>query len=169
MYTTERRRMSLHDTKRKDPVRVSAGSLWQDPLALEISGGNKGVVSPRSRTRALSVVYIAFEDGSVPQTETNLSLTCLKEACADAHAALKSISFDRIALGTSEILDTFYNAGKLRHAYIWDFQEYFQSALVSSCYFHSVFRCCRGGDEQHYLPAVSVLSPGCQREFQYDQ
>ncbi|KAF4102980.1 mitogen-activated protein kinase kinase kinase 5 [Onychostoma macrolepis] len=110
MYTTERRRMSLHDTKRKDPVRVSAGSLWQDPLALEIGGGSKGVISPRSRTRALSVVYIAVDDGSPPQTEANLSLTCLKEACADAHAVLKSMSYERIALGTTEILDTFYNA-----------------------------------------------------------
>uniref|UniRef100_A0A8C1IV21 mitogen-activated protein kinase kinase kinase n=1 Tax=Cyprinus carpio TaxID=7962 RepID=A0A8C1IV21_CYPCA len=93
-----------------DPVRVSAGSLWQDPLALEIGGGSKGVTSPRSRTRALSVMYIAVEDGSVPQTEANLSLTCLTEACADAHAVLKSISFECIALGTTEILDTFYNA-----------------------------------------------------------
>uniref|UniRef100_A0A8C2D9H1 mitogen-activated protein kinase kinase kinase n=1 Tax=Cyprinus carpio TaxID=7962 RepID=A0A8C2D9H1_CYPCA len=86
------------------------GSLWQDPLALEIGGGSKGVTSPRSRTRALSVMYIAVEDGSVPQTEANLSLTCLTEACADAHAVLKSISFECIALGTTEILDTFYNA-----------------------------------------------------------
>lgn len=112
MYTTERRRMSLNETKRKDPVRVSAGSLWQDPLALEIGAANKGVISPRSRTRALSVVYIAVEDGSVAQTEENLSLTCLKEGCADAHALLKCISFERLALGTTEILDTFYNAGK---------------------------------------------------------
>lgn len=110
MYTTERRRMSLHETKRKDPVRVSAGSLWQDPLALETGGGSKGVISPRSRTRALSVVYIAVDDGSAPQTEANLSLTCLKEACADAHSVLKSMSYERIALGTTEILDTFYNA-----------------------------------------------------------
>uniref|UniRef100_A0A8C1T371 mitogen-activated protein kinase kinase kinase n=1 Tax=Cyprinus carpio TaxID=7962 RepID=A0A8C1T371_CYPCA len=102
--------MSLHETKRKDPVRVSAGSLWQDHLALEIGGGSKGVISPRSRTRALSVVYIAVEDGTAPPAEANLSLTCLKEACADAHAVLKSISFERVALGTTEILDTFYNA-----------------------------------------------------------
>ncbi|TRZ03078.1 hypothetical protein DNTS_029878 [Danionella cerebrum] len=109
MYTTERRRMSLHEPKRKDPVRVSAGSLWQDPLALEIGGG-KGVISPRSRTRALSVVYIAVEDASLPQTEEKLSWTCLTEACAETHAELKSVSFERIALGTTEILDTFYNA-----------------------------------------------------------
>lgn len=110
MYTTERRRMSLHETKRKDPMRVSAGSLWQDPLALELGGGSKGIISPRSRTRALSVVYIAVEDGSLPQTEEDLSQTCLTEACAEAHAVLKSFSFERIALGTTEILDTFYNA-----------------------------------------------------------
>uniref|UniRef100_A0A8C1ABN0 mitogen-activated protein kinase kinase kinase n=1 Tax=Cyprinus carpio carpio TaxID=630221 RepID=A0A8C1ABN0_CYPCA len=102
--------MSLHETKRKDPVRVSAGSLWQDHLALEIGGGSKGVISPRSRTRALSVVYITVDDGTAPPAEANLSLTCLKEACADAHAVLKSISFERVALGTTEILDTFYNA-----------------------------------------------------------
>ncbi|XP_055066774.2 mitogen-activated protein kinase kinase kinase 5 [Misgurnus anguillicaudatus] len=109
MYTTERRRMSLHETRRRDPVRVSAGSLWQDPLALEV-GVNKHPISPRNRTRALSVVYIALEDKSVAQTEENLSLTCLKEACADAHAVMKSVAFERIALGSPEILDTFYNA-----------------------------------------------------------
>uniref|UniRef100_A0A8C1J9R1 mitogen-activated protein kinase kinase kinase n=1 Tax=Cyprinus carpio TaxID=7962 RepID=A0A8C1J9R1_CYPCA len=87
-----------------------AGSLWQDHLALEIGGGSKGVISPRSRTRALSVVYITVDDGTAPPAEANLSLTCLKEACADAHAVLKSISFERVALGTTEILDTFYNA-----------------------------------------------------------
>ncbi|KAF3692190.1 Mitogen-activated protein kinase kinase kinase 5 [Channa argus] len=87
MYTTERRRMSLHE-KRKDPVWVAAGSLWQDPLAIELSdnGSAKQVVSPRSRTRALSVAYIVNVGASVPQTEGNLSLKCLKEACADANA-----------------------------------------------------------------------------------
>ncbi|KAL3980431.1 plectin [Sarotherodon galilaeus] len=113
MYTTERRRMSLRDSKRKDPVRVSAGSLWQDSLVLELSASNgsgKQIVSPRSRTRAVSVAYIVNEDASVPHTEENLSLKCLKEACADAHAVLKTISFDRISQGTTDILDSFYNA-----------------------------------------------------------
>lgn len=112
MFTTERRRMSLHETRRKDPVRMSAGSLWQDPLALELGAGGsaKHVVSPRSRTRALSVAYIVNEDASVPQSEENLSLRCLKEACADAHAALQTVSFERISLGSTEILDSFYNA-----------------------------------------------------------
>lgn len=121
MYTTERRRMSLrHEQKKKDPVWVSAGagSLWQDALAMELSasGSGKQVVSPRSRTRAVSVAYIVNEDASVPQTEENLSLKCLKEACADAHAVFKTISFERISLGTADILDSFYNAGKCRHA-----------------------------------------------------
>uniref|UniRef100_A0A4W6C1E9 mitogen-activated protein kinase kinase kinase n=1 Tax=Lates calcarifer TaxID=8187 RepID=A0A4W6C1E9_LATCA len=112
MYTTERRRMSLHELKRKDPVWVSAGSLWQDALAIELSASSSGkqIVSPRSRTRAVSVAYIVNEDASVPQTEENLSLKCLKEACADVHAVFKSISFDRISLGTTDILDSFYNA-----------------------------------------------------------
>ncbi|XP_030637021.1 mitogen-activated protein kinase kinase kinase 5 [Chanos chanos] len=109
MYTTERRRMSLHEIKRKDPVRVSAGSLWQDPQAIELST-SRNLISPRSRTRALSVVYIAIEDASLPQTEENLSLKCLKEACADTRSELRTIPFERIALGTTDVLDSFYNA-----------------------------------------------------------
>ncbi|XP_062278112.1 mitogen-activated protein kinase kinase kinase 5 [Scomber scombrus] len=112
MYTTERRRMSLHEPKRKDPIWVSAGSLWQDPLTMELSSSGLGIqiVSPRSRTRAVSVAYIVNEDASVPQSEENLSLKCLKEACADAHAVFKTIPFERISLGTADILDSFYNA-----------------------------------------------------------
>ncbi|KAM6910528.1 mitogen-activated protein kinase kinase kinase 5 [Xenentodon cancila] len=113
MYTSERRRMSLHELKRKEPVWVSTGSLWQDSLALELSAGGglgKPIVSPRSRTRAVSVAYIVNEDASVPRTEESLSLKCVKEACADAHAALKTISFERISLGSTDILDSFYNA-----------------------------------------------------------
>uniref|UniRef100_A0A8C7PDT4 mitogen-activated protein kinase kinase kinase n=1 Tax=Oncorhynchus mykiss TaxID=8022 RepID=A0A8C7PDT4_ONCMY len=110
MYTTERRRMSLHEVKRKDPVWVSAGSLWQDPLAIDLSTSNKHIISPRSRTRAVAVVYIVVEDASLPQTEENLSLKSVKEACADTHAVFKTIPFERISLGTTDILDIFYNA-----------------------------------------------------------
>ncbi len=118
MYTTERRRPSLHELKRRDLVWVSAGSLWQDSSAIELSASSSGkqIVSPRSRTRAVSVAYIVNEDASVPQTEENLSLKCLKEACADAHASLKTISFESISLGTTDVLDSFYNAGKCGHA-----------------------------------------------------
>lgn len=110
--------MSLHDLKRKDPVRVSAGSLWQDSLAIELSasGSVKQIMSPRSRTRALSVAYIVSVDASVPQTEENLSLKCLKEACADTHAVFKAISFESLSLGSTDTLGSFYNAGKCRHA-----------------------------------------------------
>ncbi|XP_035991148.1 mitogen-activated protein kinase kinase kinase 5 [Fundulus heteroclitus] len=113
MYTTERRRMSLRDARRKDPVWVSAGSLWQDSvleLTANSGGSGKQLVSPRSRTRAVSVAYIVSEDASVPQTEENLSLKCLKEACADAHASLRTISYDKLSAGTTDILDSFYNA-----------------------------------------------------------
>ncbi|KAL6109739.1 map3k6 [Pungitius sinensis] len=117
MYTTERRRMSLHDQRRKDPVRVSAGSLWQDASAVDPSGGGGGcaaaakqLTSPRSRTRAVSVAYVVNEDASATHGEESLTLGCLKEACADAHALLKTISFERISLGTTDILDSFYNA-----------------------------------------------------------
>ncbi|XP_062322451.1 mitogen-activated protein kinase kinase kinase 5 isoform X2 [Osmerus eperlanus] len=109
MYTTERRRMSLHEVKRKDPIWVS-GTLWQDPLALDISSTNKNLISPRSRNRAVAVAYIVTEDASVPQAEENLSLKCLKEACADTHAVFETIPFERISLGTTDILDSFYNA-----------------------------------------------------------
>lgn len=104
--------MSLHEHKRKDPVWVSAGSLWQDSLALELSASGccKQVVSPRSRTRPVSVAYIVNQDASVPQTEENLSLKCVKEACADANAVFNTISFERISLGTTDILDSFYNS-----------------------------------------------------------
>lgn len=107
---------STHEIKRKDSLRVSAGSLWQDPLAIELSNsGKNNVTSPRSRTRALAVVYIVVEHASVPQSEENLSLKCLQEACADTRAVLKTIPFERIALGTTDVLDNFYNAGKLLH------------------------------------------------------
>uniref|UniRef100_A0A674NHB1 mitogen-activated protein kinase kinase kinase n=1 Tax=Takifugu rubripes TaxID=31033 RepID=A0A674NHB1_TAKRU len=88
------------------------GSLWQDSLVMDpgANGAVKHVVSPRSRTRAISVAYIVNEDASVPQTEENLSLTCLKDACADAHASLHTIAFERITLGTTDVLDSFYNA-----------------------------------------------------------
>ncbi|XP_053736714.1 mitogen-activated protein kinase kinase kinase 5 [Synchiropus splendidus] len=110
MYTTERRRMSLrHELKRRDPVWVSAGSLWQDASAIEMSSG-KHSVSPRSRTRPVSVAYITSQDASVPHTEENLSLKSLGEACGDAHAALKTIPFERLSMGTTEVLDGFYNA-----------------------------------------------------------
>uniref|UniRef100_A0A7N9ATJ0 mitogen-activated protein kinase kinase kinase n=1 Tax=Mastacembelus armatus TaxID=205130 RepID=A0A7N9ATJ0_9TELE len=112
MYTTERRRMSLHGLTRRDPVWVSAGSFWQDSVALELSahGSGKQIVSPRSRTRAVSVAYIGNVGASLPQTEENLSLKCLKEACADAHAVFKTISFEKLSLGTTDVLDSFYNA-----------------------------------------------------------
>ncbi|CAL8353589.1 unnamed protein product [Arctogadus glacialis] len=102
---TSGRRMSLHEVKRKDPVWVSAGGLCQDA-----PGFSKAPPSPRGPSRALSVAYILIQDASLPQTEENLSLKCLKEACADVHAVFKTISFERISLGTTDILDSFYNA-----------------------------------------------------------
>lgn len=102
----------MRDHKRKDPVWVStaAGSLWQDSLALEVGSSGKQLVSPRTRTRPVSVAYIINEDASVPQTAENLSLKCVKEACTDASAVFNTISFERISLGTTDILDSFYNS-----------------------------------------------------------
>lgn len=108
--------MSLHEPRRKDPVRLLAGSFWQEPSAIELSssGSGKQIVSPRSRTRAVTAAYIVNEDASLPQSEESLSLKCLKEACSDAHAVFQTIPFERISLGTTEILDSFYNAGECR-------------------------------------------------------
>ncbi|MGH0185600.1 UNVERIFIED_CONTAM: hypothetical protein FKN15_018621 [Acipenser sinensis] len=66
----------------------------------------------RSRTRAVTVVYILIDEADLPQSEENLSLRCLEEACADAHAKMNTIPFGSLALGTTDILDIFYNAGK---------------------------------------------------------
>uniref|UniRef100_A0AAR2J390 mitogen-activated protein kinase kinase kinase n=1 Tax=Pygocentrus nattereri TaxID=42514 RepID=A0AAR2J390_PYGNA len=71
---------------------------------------SKCSVSPRSRSRALSVVYIAVEDASVTQAEESLSLRCLREACADSHALLHALPFACLALGSTDTLDSFYNA-----------------------------------------------------------
>uniref|UniRef100_A0A8C2Z3Z5 mitogen-activated protein kinase kinase kinase n=1 Tax=Cyclopterus lumpus TaxID=8103 RepID=A0A8C2Z3Z5_CYCLU len=74
---------------------------------VEEEGGSQRGAGER---RAVSVAYIVNEDASVLQTEENLTLKCLKEACADAHAVFKTIPFERISLGTTDILDSFYNA-----------------------------------------------------------
>ncbi|XP_061814603.2 mitogen-activated protein kinase kinase kinase 5 [Nerophis lumbriciformis] len=116
MYTTERRRMSLHESRRRESALPSlAGSLWQEPLAMELSSRNSAkqhAVSPRSRCRPVTVVYIADEAAastSSPQ-EGNLTLACLKEACTDTRATFQTIPFERISMGTTDVLDTFYNA-----------------------------------------------------------
>ncbi|XP_061530038.1 mitogen-activated protein kinase kinase kinase 5 isoform X1 [Phycodurus eques] len=120
MYTTERRRMSL----RRESVspQSSAGTLWQDPLAMELSArstaAKNGAVSPRSRGgRAVSVAYIANDGedegaataGAAP-AERRLSLACVKAACADSRASFQSIPFERISMATTDVLDSFYNA-----------------------------------------------------------
>nr|XP_057908796.1 mitogen-activated protein kinase kinase kinase 5 isoform X1 [Doryrhamphus excisus] len=116
MYTTERRRMSLRETRRRDNDWLSsAGSLWQDPLAIELSSRNtkQHVVSPRSRGRPVTVVYIANEEAAVVASspaEGNLPLACLKEACSETRATFKSIPFERISMATTDVLDSFYNA-----------------------------------------------------------
>lgn len=103
---------------------AAAESLWQDPLATEQGArshaAKTGVVSPRNRGRAASVAYIANDgEGEAAataqgaQAERHLSLACLKEACADTRVSLKSIPFERISMATTDVLDSFYNAGEL--------------------------------------------------------
>lgn len=102
----------LQNEPKADTNGASAGSFWQDPLAIALSNTPKDIISPRSRTRAVTVVYILIDEADLPQSEENLSLRCLEEACADAHAKMNTIPFGSLALGTTDILDIFYNAGK---------------------------------------------------------
>ncbi|XP_062889994.1 mitogen-activated protein kinase kinase kinase 5 isoform X1 [Mobula hypostoma] len=86
---------------------VSAGSYWQDPLAIDIS--RSAVPAPRVRSRAVRAVYVSSETGD-PQSESSLSLRCLREACEDAHAVLETVSFGRLVMGETGSLDRFYTA-----------------------------------------------------------
>uniref|UniRef100_A0A8C9T2I4 mitogen-activated protein kinase kinase kinase n=1 Tax=Scleropages formosus TaxID=113540 RepID=A0A8C9T2I4_SCLFO len=112
METTERRPSNSPEARGKELTRLSAGSLWQDPLAIELSSSavNRSVTSPRSRTRAVTVVYVVVEDALSPQPEENLSLKCVEEACAETCAALRTAALDLLALGTTDVLDVFYNS-----------------------------------------------------------
>ncbi|KPP76383.1 mitogen-activated protein kinase kinase kinase 5-like [Scleropages formosus] len=118
METTERRPSNSPEARGKELTRLSAGSLWQDPLAIELSSSavNRSVTSPRSRTRAVTVVYVVVEDALSPQPEENLSLKCVEEACAETCAALRTAALDLLALGTTDVLDVFYNSGEFAHA-----------------------------------------------------
>ena len=110
--------MSLHDVRRRDPVWVSGGSVWPDGSSTAAPPPSSPSSSPRCpQDRDLSVAYMVVEDAAPqPHSEDNVSLRCLAEACADVRAVLKVVSFERISLGATDVLDSFYNAGEWRHA-----------------------------------------------------
>nr|XP_033813198.1 mitogen-activated protein kinase kinase kinase 6 isoform X2 [Geotrypetes seraphini] len=92
----------------------SAGSYWQDPLAIALScrrslsgsgGAGAGGGSRAARGRPLSVVYVLKEAPEEPQ-----ALDCLREACAALPAQLRTLPFGTLALGDTHTLDSFYNA-----------------------------------------------------------
>ncbi|XP_060113589.1 mitogen-activated protein kinase kinase kinase 6 isoform X1 [Heteronotia binoei] len=90
----------------------SAGSLWQDPLAIAltpskpVSAGSPGSRGGNGRSRALNVVFVFTEELSEP-----LPLRCLEEACRDIPAAVLTVlPFGTVALGDMGALDSFYNA-----------------------------------------------------------
>ncbi|XP_078093860.1 mitogen-activated protein kinase kinase kinase 5-like isoform X2 [Mustelus asterias] len=95
------------DCPRPNPRSVSAGSYWQDPLAIDMS--RSAVSAPKLRSRELRVVFVLNESPG-PQSQDSLSLKCLQEACEDAHAALQIVPFGRLVLGETGTLDCFYNA-----------------------------------------------------------
>ncbi|XP_032901331.1 mitogen-activated protein kinase kinase kinase 5-like [Amblyraja radiata] len=86
---------------------VSAGSYWQDPLAIDIS--RCALPAPKVRSRAVQAVYVVSETAS-PQSEESLHLRCLREACVDAGAVLDTVPIGRLVLGETGTLDCFYNA-----------------------------------------------------------
>ncbi|XP_015274091.1 PREDICTED: mitogen-activated protein kinase kinase kinase 6 [Gekko japonicus] len=90
----------------------SAGSLWQDTLAIAltpskpVSAGSHGSRGGNGRSRALSVVFVYTEDLTEP-----LPLRCLEDACKEIPAAeLTVLPFGTVALGDMGALDSFYNA-----------------------------------------------------------
>ncbi|XP_078279497.1 mitogen-activated protein kinase kinase kinase 5-like [Rhinoraja longicauda] len=86
---------------------VSAGSYWQDPLAIDIS--RSALPVPKVRSRAVQAVYVVNETAS-PQSEDSPHLRCLREACVDAGAELHTVPVGRLVLGETGTLDCFYNA-----------------------------------------------------------
>lgn len=93
----------------------SAGSLWQDTLAMALtpskplySAGSQGCREGGGRTRALRVVYVFTED-----LEKQLPLLCLQEACREVPGTeLATVPFGTVMLGDTDTLDRFYNAGE---------------------------------------------------------
>ncbi|KAL7980451.1 hypothetical protein Chor_001605 [Crotalus horridus] len=94
----------------------SAGSLWQDTLAMALtpskplySAGSQGCREGGGRTRALRVVYVFTED-----LEKQPPLLCLQEACREVPGTeLATVSFGTVMLGDTDTLDRFYNAGQI--------------------------------------------------------
>lgn len=96
----------------------SAGSLWQDPLAIAltpsklVSAGSHGSRGGNGRSQVLSVAFVFTED----LTEL-LPLRCLKDACREIPTAeLTVLPFGTVALGDMGALDSFYNAGESRRS-----------------------------------------------------
>ncbi|XP_072890383.1 mitogen-activated protein kinase kinase kinase 5-like [Hemitrygon akajei] len=107
MSSSSRRGSAVSGVEAGRPPSVSAGSYWQDPLAIDIS--RSAVPAPRVRSRAVRAVYVCSEQGD-PQSESSLSLKCLREACEDANAVLEIVLFGRLVMGETGTLDCFYNA-----------------------------------------------------------
>ncbi|XP_063168468.1 mitogen-activated protein kinase kinase kinase 6 isoform X2 [Candoia aspera] len=97
----------------EDSKMGSAGSLWQDTLAMALtpnkplsSAGSQGSREGGGRSRDLSVVYVFTEDSEEP-----LPLLCLQEACREVPATvLATVPFGTVMLGDTDTLDRFYNA-----------------------------------------------------------
>ncbi|XP_032083648.1 mitogen-activated protein kinase kinase kinase 6 [Thamnophis elegans] len=93
----------------------SAGSLWQDTLAMALTpskplspAGSQGCREGGGggRTRALRLVYVSTEDLEKP-----LPFLCLQEACREFPGTeLATVPFGTLMLGVTDSLDRFYNA-----------------------------------------------------------
>lgn len=88
-------------------------SLPSGSCVPEPPGGGEG---PQwiTKQRSLRVVYVLNDSmksamGGSPESG---ALQCLRRACENEGAQLTSVNFGELDFGETEVLDTFYNAGK---------------------------------------------------------
>uniref|UniRef100_A0A8C6VHL9 mitogen-activated protein kinase kinase kinase n=1 Tax=Naja naja TaxID=35670 RepID=A0A8C6VHL9_NAJNA len=109
-----RRRGGMEAAAATDSKLGSAGSLWQDTLAMALtpskplsSAAGQGCREGGGKSRALRVVYVFTEEVDKPA----LPLLCLQEACREVPATeLATVPFGSMMLGDTDTLDRFYNA-----------------------------------------------------------
>uniref|UniRef100_A0A8D0BB90 mitogen-activated protein kinase kinase kinase n=1 Tax=Salvator merianae TaxID=96440 RepID=A0A8D0BB90_SALMN len=109
------------EEERSSTARSSAGSLWQDTLAIALTHNEpvapaaSGSQSSRggggggggTRARSVSVLYVCAEE----ELDEPVPLLSLQEACREVPAtALTTLPFGTLALGDTGTLDRFYNA-----------------------------------------------------------
>ncbi|XP_067399389.1 mitogen-activated protein kinase kinase kinase 6 [Emydura macquarii macquarii] len=145
-----------------------AGSYWQDPLAMAITPsqplfGAQGRRGSISRSRALRVVYVLNEAAADAESQP---LRCLREACREVRAELRTVPFDTLALGETGTLDCFYNADvavvEVSNSWCQPSLFYHLGVRESFSMTNNVLLCCRAD-----LPDLQALKEDiCQKNSQ---